>query len=509
MDAGAAPIAPLVIRADTGPGVGNGHVMRCLAIAQSWRDMGGEVLLLTESLPAAIDETIQSTGIAFQTIVEKSSDAVVQLAYERQVVDQHVQGRPHGLILDGYRFSENDIQSWAGPHRSILLMNDGQWSEAQTERLPVDWVWGPLFSDAKNPLHRATQPHLRGLSFALIRREFIAAREQRRVERHTSENRQPLRCLVSLGGTVPERAWRQLLRGFASNLNEHISLDLVLGGSSELATEIQLWLQQQPGHHRCHVWPRDWVALMTQADCAVSAAGGTLLELAAVGVPTLAGAIADNQRLGGLELSHRGLIDYLGDLPVEDERTLIAKIRRLWQDAAWRDQLAATGTQTIDGKGADRVAAWMRWGRFGLRPATPADSFLLWQLRNETDVRANAFNTAEVPRADHEGWLANKLSDPQCRLWVAETSLGEWLGQARWDIDLDQKLAVFSFAIVPAARGWGLASRLIQKSIDQLRVEFSNLTLHAQVKPHNRASQSAFLRVGFIQRSETLFEYRL
>ncbi len=506
MTQGTALLPPLVIRADARPQVGAGHIMRCLALAQQWRQLGGKVIMLTETMPEQMVEPLMRIDICCERVTEISLVGTRQGIVESHQINQLLDGQLHWLVIDGYGFSAEYIQAMARPQRYMLLINDGQWPDSESQTLPIHIIWGPLFSNPLQPNHLNPQTHLRGLSFAMIRSEFIAARTQPKITASEAVAAKPLRCLVSLGGTVPQLVWRQLLRAFAPNLHENISLDLVMGSANALSDEVEQWLQQQPGKHRCHVWPSDWATLMSQADCAISAAGGTLLELAALGVPTLAGAIADNQRLGGKELSRLGMIDYIGDLPVEDEPMLISRIRRLWNNSAWRDQLSEVAQKQVDGRGAARVAAGMRWGQFGLRPATTDDSYQLWQLRNDVDVRANAFNTGEVKLPEHEAWLAKKLLDPNSRLWVAETPFGEWMGQTRWDLDLVHQTAIFSFAIVPAARGWGLASRLIQKAIDRVRGEFSGLTLQAFVKPHNRASQSAFLRVGFVQQTETLYE---
>ena len=37
----------LVIRADANTGMGTGHLMRCLALAQGWKDYGANITLIT------------------------------------------------------------------------------------------------------------------------------------------------------------------------------------------------------------------------------------------------------------------------------------------------------------------------------------------------------------------------------------------------------------------------------------------------------------------------------
>src|SRR4051794_20439612 len=53
-------VPQLVVRADAGPAIGVGHVMRCLALAHAWRTLGGQVLFVTScegaSLRARMDE---------------------------------------------------------------------------------------------------------------------------------------------------------------------------------------------------------------------------------------------------------------------------------------------------------------------------------------------------------------------------------------------------------------------------------------------------------------------
>jgi spore coat polysaccharide biosynthesis predicted glycosyltransferase SpsG len=89
---------------------------------------------------------------------------------------------------------------------------------------------------------------------------------------------------------------------------------------------------------------------MRRADLAVSAAGQTLFELAATGAPTLAIAVADNQRPQLEALGAAGVV-----IPVTAE-TLAPRLATVAEDRAMRQALAERGQALVDGLGADRVA---------------------------------------------------------------------------------------------------------------------------------------------------------
>ena len=129
-----------------------------------------------------------------------------------------------------------------------------------------------------------------------------------------------------------------------------------------------------------------------------------------------------------------------------------------------------------------------------LRPATAADSERLWRWRNDAETRRASFSDLEVPRADHERWLADTLGRTDRRLYVALIDDTE-VGTAR--LDIDGVAADVNVTVAPECRGRGVATALLRALVDVAFADTTVTRLVARVKASNPASRAAFERAGF------------
>jgi UDP-N-acetylglucosamine:LPS N-acetylglucosamine transferase len=81
------------------------------------------------------------------------------------------------------------------------------------------------------------------------------------------------------------------------------------------------------------------------------------LEAAALGLPAIIVAAADDQLASGPAFAATGACRYLGDGRSVDPAIVAATLAELLVDAEARDRMTAAGRATVDGHGADRLAA--------------------------------------------------------------------------------------------------------------------------------------------------------
>lgn len=140
------------------------------------------------------------------------------------------------------------------------------------------------------------------------------------------------------------------------------------------------------------------------------------------------------------------------------------------------------------------------------RPARPDDVRLYFDWTNDPETRRQSFNSSPISLETHTAWFTRKLADPNALLLVFENETGEAVGQVRFErtpvADLPDEIIV-GVSIDARHRGKGLASQLIEQGCTVCQEQWGAVTIHAYVKPDNRASARAFERAGFTLSGES------
>lgn len=133
---------------------------------------------------------------------------------------------------------------------------------------------------------------------------------------------------------------------------------------------------------------------------------------------------------------------------------------------------------------------------FDMRPATMADTDLLFRWANDDQTRAMSKSTATIHYEDHEVWMKYNVAQgyPTHLVMIAESDVGS-VGVVRFDTDGDVMAYRVGITIAPQHRGKKFSATVLSHAC-QLMAEY---TLNAEIKPGNVASRHIFERCGFKQ----------
>ena len=331
-----------IFRADASREIGGGHVMRCLTLAAELTALGWHVGFAVNDQALSV---VPSLAEFFDDFLVLGEDDDESNALRQQWPDGAAL-----LIVDHYgRDSEFErrCRPWAG---AILAIDDLA-DRSHCINLLLDQTHGREEAD-----YRAlTGPNCRlllGPRFALLRPQFRTCRPGALARRGSDAPAR--RLLVSFGATDSGGATMLALRGVALGC-PGLQVDVVVGSFSRNLNEIDRLAAALAPAATVHRSVSDMASLMTDADFAVGAAGGTSWERCCLGLPTLVVVTADNQCDIARSLAAAGAIDLVGDAGTVTVEMLADRIAALRNDAPRRHAMAQAAASICDGQGAARA----------------------------------------------------------------------------------------------------------------------------------------------------------
>jgi len=345
------PEAPglLVIRADAGPDLGLGHVLRCLALAQAWRGRGGRVLFAGRIAAADLAGRLAAEGMGVVDFPEPREDAgpaaLDALLRARQEPGWADPARPAWVVLDGYLLGGGWQSGLRGLGCRVLAVEDFPRVPRCAAHLLLDHGLG---AEERGHMLAPGGRLLAGPAYRLLRREFL---ERRPTPRPAPERAR--RLLVTLGGADKANVSLLAISALQDLGNDAPAADVVVGGANPHLASLEA--QAARGGNISLVRGADMPGLMAQADLALTAGGGACCELAFMGVPMLAVVVADNQAEGVRHMARAGMLRSLGRREDLDRAALAAALAGAAADRALRQRLSDAGRTVVDGRGPERV----------------------------------------------------------------------------------------------------------------------------------------------------------
>lgn len=470
----------LVFGAECGTEIGTGHVMRCLALAQSWKRSGGNVTFLLPEGSPAIEQRIRNEDCLLEALPRDQ--------FGNAVVNRMLHYNPRVAVLDGYNFGAREQQTLSKGGLAVLTLDD----YGHATEYPVRWVLNQNAS-ARPEIYsqRADSAQLLlGPAYALLRHEFLRWLNWKR-----SISQKADKIFVTIGGSDPDNLSLRILESLATLGRDELQVVLAVGSSNPHLQDLESAVRRLRVTVRIVQNAVDMPALMAWADVAISGAGGTSYELCYMGLPSLLFVIAGNQRSGADELSRLSVAVHAGAAREFDEEKFVEQLRCLINSYDQRHAMSERARALVDGLGADRVRATLLDRGIELRRARESDCQVLFLWAIDAAARNASFHSAPILWDDHQKWFAHKIQDRNSVIYIGESCSGIPVGQVRFQLNGEQ--ATLSIVVAPDFRQAGWGRELIALSVRTLARTHLTERVKAFVKPENEASIRLFESAGF------------
>jgi len=333
----------LIIRVDASTRLGTGHLMRCLALAQGWKDAGGEVNFITACQEEGLLQQLREEEFDTHILAEPHPDAS-DWDHTRDILAAYPDA---WVVLDGYHFDEAYQQQVRETKHRLLVIDD----VAHLKHYYADILLNQNLHAEQ--LRYSCEPYthlLLGTHYALLRRQFLAWKGWKCEIPEVAR-----RVLVTLGGGDPANHTLKVIQALQRIDIAGLEATVVIGASNPHDDELEAATRQSPVPIRLVRNVRDMAELMAWADVAVAAAGSTVWELLFLGTPTLLLVSADNQEMIARSVDSQGVGKSLGWAKNISVEPLAKAIASLLKDLDWRIKAVEKAQQMVDGQGAQRV----------------------------------------------------------------------------------------------------------------------------------------------------------
>ena len=327
----------ILIRADANENIGTGHVMRCLSVARAFAGKGEKVLFVTADHRG--DELIGQQGFETDCLDSEWSDP------ENEKIAPVIEKYHSGLVLvDSYFVTERYLENLSKTVRTAYF------DDLNARRWKVDYlinynIFASVFDYSS---YEGTSTKL------LLNPQYAPMRDEfKNCPAH--EIKTVTDVFVSAGGADPERVTEKVLSDICPHMTG-IRFHLIVGALNPRLGEIKT-LSCELENVVLHINEKHMSVLMNKCDVAVSAAGMTLYELCATGLPTVTYTLADNQMAAAEQFDKQGIMLSAGDCRGDDGFIIRLKelLLRLAGDEDLRRDLSGKMQKLVDGEGAERI----------------------------------------------------------------------------------------------------------------------------------------------------------
>lgn len=333
----------MIIRVDANRNIGMGHLLRCLAIAESLSARGAHLRFVMSKPSGEVEDLVTARGHDLRSV--HSTGDVVR---DAEQVAQFARATNNVVLVDGYTFTDRFERLLDLTGLRVAVFDDFGHGDHPDARVIINpnlhYAWADLYAGASRT------ELLLGPEFLPFRRELTSLRTTR------SANAQVQSVLVSFGGGDIGGSLPQTLATLRAVLPAGVRIHVAPGlGSKPIPGESGRIESGFRGFSRIE-GHENLPVIMSRVDMAISAGGMTAYELAFMGVPSILIPSTKIQAPVSRQLGRIGAAIDLGFEHPFPESQLVEAVRSLLSSSRERQSMIEKGQALFDGLGAERCA---------------------------------------------------------------------------------------------------------------------------------------------------------
>lgn len=437
-------------RADAGAGIGYGHFIRSLALADMLKSDFECVMFTQEPTPYQINEAEKVCRLVSLPADESKFEKFLEYLTGAEIV-----------VLDNYFYTTEYQQQIKDKGCKLVCIDD-----IHDRRFVADVVINHGMVPAEEyDVADYTQLCI-GPSYALLRAPFL---------RSQSCVRQEDSWTICFGG---EDRLNLTLSAVTYLYRKGVRHIVAIVGDAYKGIDKLRGIEGVDIHRNLSA--EKMAELFSCSANVVCSASTVCYEALSQGCKVYAGWYVDNQ-----EEIYQGLVDSRLVVPLGD---LVKK------DILIDERIATRSFSVFNVR--SRYIDLFR-SEITIRRVKMQDAKLLFEWVNDEIVRKSAFNTNLIGWSGHLCWLQKRLEASDTRMYICYHD-GSPFGQVRFEQEDDD--VELDYSIEKSYRGKGLSLPLLQKALDQLHLDNSNVSrVIARAKVGNLPSQKALEKANFLE----------
>lgn len=330
----------IAIRADGNEILGMGHLMRCMSIGKALEKQGAHCVFFVAQEKAGA--FIREKGFPCEVLYTDFQNMEMEFSRIKELAKIY---EPVMWLVDSYQITSKYVTELRKESPVFLLDDIGELAFCSDGIINYN-----IYGDKVVYTNAEKMKCLLGAGYAPVREEFsetpYAVRDEVR------------NVLITMGGSDKLNITGALCKTLLKRLPSVIHITLICGKFNPHLRELLL-LQESEARVHVLVDVADMWNKLAMADVVISAAGSTLYELSAMGVPTVCCYYVENQRRLAEGFAEKvGMCnagDYSRDSAVVLQKTAAA-VSELADDREHRRKLSRRMQEVTDGQGAARIA---------------------------------------------------------------------------------------------------------------------------------------------------------